>query len=118
MATPIIKFRIKSLGITDKEYKALPFGRQIEYAQKIKEFKEKAKRNHVGQKRITHAKAIAEFKKLNNVDEYWYSYHDDRSGNGFPYRDDAFEIFYTEKTNPLIRAAQVLNPHHPLLKTN
>ena len=93
MTTPIIKFKIKSLGITDKEYKTLPFGRQIEYAGKIKEFKDKAKHGHVGQKRTTHAKAIKEFKALHDVNEYWYSYHDTEFC-----RDDSFEIYYTVKT--------------------
>jgi len=41
---------------------------------------------------VTHAKAVKEFLELNNVDEYYYATHDSEN-----YRDDTFEIFYTEK---------------------
>jgi len=89
----MIKFKIKSLGITHKEFNSLVFGRQIEYYPKFAEFKAKAKTTHVSQKRTTHAKAVKDFIKLYDVDEYWYSYQD-----GEFIRDDSFEVFYTVKT--------------------
>lgn len=88
----MIKFKIKSLGITDKQYNGLSFGRQLEYNKKIEEFKKSAKSTHISQKRKTHAKAWREFKDLYNVDEYWAKYED-----GEFCRDDSFEVFYTVK---------------------
>lgn len=79
-------FKISQLGISDKEYHKLPFGRQLEYAKRIQEFKSKAKTNHVSIKRKHYKRALKEFIDLYNVNEYWCS---------FSLQDDSFEIYYT-----------------------
>lgn len=93
MPNAIIKFKIKGLGITDKEYRSMPFGRQIEYRRKIDDFMSRAKSVHISQKRRTHAAAWKEFKGLYEPEEYYASYHDE-SG----YRDDSFQVWYIPKS--------------------
>lgn len=83
------KFKINGLGITDKQYDALPFGRQIEYAKKIEAFKASAKSVHISQKRKSHAAAWKEFKELYNPTEWFTTYLD-----GPTARDDSFEVWY------------------------
>lgn len=84
------KFKINGLGITDKQYDTLPFGRQIEFAKKIEAFKAKAKTVHISQKRKTHAAAWKEFKELYQPVEWFTTYLD-----GTNARDDSFEVWYT-----------------------
>ena len=85
----MIKFKIAGLGVTDKQFNTMPFGRQIEYARKIEEFKLSAKSTHVSQKRRTHAAAWREFVQLNDVKEYYTSFVDCANA-----RDDVFEVWY------------------------
>ena len=89
---PTVRFKIKSLGITEKEYAGLPFGRKIDYIRKINEFKNTAKTNHVSQKRKKSSTALKEFLKLYNVDEYYCSFYDTNQC-----RDDSYQIWYTVK---------------------
>ena len=84
-----IKFKINDLGITDKQYNDLPYGRQIEYRRKFEEFKKRARKVSVSQKRRTHAVAWKEFMKLDKPQEYYTSYYDESS-----YWDDSFEVWY------------------------
>ena len=86
------KFKINGLGITDKEFNKLPFGRQVEFHKKIKEFKDRAKSTHVSQKRRSHAAAWREFKELYSPEEYYAEYED-----GDSVRDDSFQVFYITK---------------------
>lgn len=83
------KFKITGLGITDTAYNQLPFGRQLEFAKKIQEFKESAKTVHISQKRRSHAKAWKEFKELYQATE-WFTLYED----GDRVRDDSFQIWY------------------------
>lgn len=83
------QFKIPSLGITATRLSQLPFGRQIEYLQKIKRWQETATIGHVSQKSRTTAVAVREFCKLNNVAEYYFA---DTSGAN--YRDDVLTIAY------------------------
>lgn len=92
MPNATVKFKINDLGITDKQYNAMPFGRQIEYRHKIEEFKAKAQSVHISQKRRTHAAAWKEFKGLYEPEEYYTSYYDEPS-----YRDDSFQVWYIPK---------------------
>lgn len=85
------EFKIHGM-ISSKEYNSIPFGRQMEHHNKLKEFKERAKKGYVVQKRKTHKQAIKEFKELYNVDEFYYL-----NTESIGYRDDSFEIWYTEK---------------------
>jgi hypothetical protein len=88
----IVKFKIKGMP-KDSEFNALPFGRQIEYAETIKKFKETTKNNHVSQKRTTNKKALKEFFDLHNVDQYYCKFEDSKTC-----RDDSFEIWFTQKS--------------------
>ena len=88
---PIIKFRIRGLP-TDKEFVALPFGRQIEFRRVMEEFRTNAQMIHISQKRQTYTKAIKEAIDLYDVDQYFCRFH--CSDN---YKDDTFEFFYTKK---------------------
>ncbi len=94
MSEPTIIFKIKSLGITQEEYKGMSFGQRLEYTRKIEEWKRSAKSTHISQKRISSSKAISEFKSLYKPKEYYSSFYSkDSSPN---YWDDTFEIFYKE----------------------
>ena len=86
------EFKINGIDITDKQYNSLPFGRQIEFHKKIQEFKSRAKKIHVSQKRTTHTKAMREFKDLHKAVEWFTQYEDSPTC-----RDDSFEVFYTTK---------------------
>lgn len=85
----IHEFKINTIGIKDKDFARLPFGRQIEYHQKIKEFCESAKSVHISQKHRTHKAAMKEFRDLYNPTEYYCKYEDSSQC-----RDDSFQVFY------------------------
>lgn len=84
----ITKFKIVGLP-KDTEFAKMPWGRQIEWLRKIQEFKDSAKSVHLSQKRQSYTKAIREFVKLNEVKEYYCSFHAGRD-----YYDDTFQIWY------------------------
>ncbi len=81
-------FKIKDV-LPAKEYLKLPFGRQLEYAGKIKQFKDSAKRCFVSIKHRSFSKAWKEFVDLHKPVEYYYRYRHDANG-----KDDSVEIFY------------------------
>lgn len=85
------RFKITSLGITDKQLAELPFGRQLEYLRKIQAWKEGAEYVWLSQKRRSHAAAFKEFRAAHPQAEYFYEVHDSRE-----YRDDTFQVFYKE----------------------
>jgi len=89
----IIKFNINKIGITDKKFNELPFGRQIEYFVLIEKFKSSpaTKKVWISQKHRTNKQAFEEFKKLYLPKEFYYSTFDDKN-----YKDDSFEIFYRD----------------------
>ena len=86
------KFKIAGLGVKDKDYNAMPWGRQLEYREKIEAFKAAAKKTHISQKRRTHAKAWKEFIELHQPDQWFATFLDGQQA-----RDDVFEVFYTTK---------------------
>lgn len=88
-----LKYWLKLNGLP-KNYQSLPFGRQIEYRRIIAEFKESAKSTHISIKRRTPAAALKEFKDLYNPSEFYAVFHDSPTC-----RDDAFEVWYKEKSN-------------------
>lgn len=83
------KFKINGLGITDTAYNNLPFGRRLEYAKKIQEFKLNAKSVHISQKRRSHAAVWKEFKELYQPTEWYVQYEDSPN-----IRDDSFQVWY------------------------
>lgn len=85
----ITLFKLKGVP---NNFTSLPFGRRMEYHRTIETFKQSAKRSHVSQKRVPYRKAIKEFIKLNDVDEYYCSFHSE-----LEYFDDTFEFFYRSK---------------------
>ncbi len=86
------KFKIKDLGITDKDFLALPFGRRIEYSRKIEAFKQTARHVYISQKRRSHAAAWREFRDLYEPTQ-WYTQFVDEGRHGG--RDDSFQVFFT-----------------------
>ena len=88
--TPILKFRIKDLGITDREYGKLILGRRVVYHKNIKAFIDTAESVHISQKRRSHAKDWKEFLELYKPTEWYTMYHD----GGDNYRDDTFQVYY------------------------
>ncbi|OPZ88436.1 MAG: hypothetical protein BWY73_01664 [candidate division TA06 bacterium ADurb.Bin417] len=83
------RFKIAGLGISEKQFAALPFGRKVEYFKKFEEFKASAKSTWVSQKRKTSTNAIKEFLDLHKPLSYFCSFQD--SGE---VRDDTFKVFY------------------------
>lgn len=90
MKTTTHKFSNLEIGITDKDFQALPFGRQIEFFPKIEKFKERAKHVWISQKRRSTASAIKEFRSLYKPTAYYY-----KLVTGTDYRDDSIQIWYT-----------------------
>lgn len=92
-SSKIIKFNIKNIGITDKQFTQLPFGRKLDYLRKIKDFQSspETKKVHISQKRRTNKQAFSEFEHLYAPKEYFYIAYDGKN-----YRDDSFEIFYRD----------------------
>jgi hypothetical protein len=84
------KTRIKIDGIPSN-WNTLPFGRQIEFWPKLKEFKESAKKTYVSQKRKSGVMAWSEFVKLYKPKQFYAVYHD-----SLDYRDDSYEVFYQD----------------------
>jgi hypothetical protein len=83
-----------------KGYETMPFGRQIEYNNIIKDFKDTAKTGYLGTKRKSVSAALAEFKKLYGVKEYYFI---DTTAPG--YKDDSIKIWY--------KTAMQANPAKP-----
>lgn len=98
MSNLIHRFKINDLGCTEKEFASMPFGRQIEFSRKLEAFKTEPDVMHtwLSQKRTTSAKAIAEFKKMMRVKEYYCSFHDDEN-----YRDDTFQFYYRQNNHSI-----------------
>ena len=88
----IIKFKIRSMPDC-KTFNALPFGRQIEFYEALKTFKENALIVHLSQKRQTYTKAVRDAIALYNVDEYYCRFYADKKR----FFDDSFEFYYTTK---------------------
>lgn len=84
----IKKFKIKNQP-TDKEFAAMPFGRQIDTLKAIETFKANSKSIHISQKRQTYTKAIKEAIALYNVTEYYCDFY--CSNDCF---DDTFQFWY------------------------
>lgn len=82
-------FNLPSIGIKEKHFNILPWGRQVEYLQKIETWKQYSKKIHISQKSRSTAKAIKEFKDLYRPTEYFFV--DRETAN---YRDDSIEIWY------------------------
>jgi hypothetical protein len=83
------RFHLPSIGIKEKHFNILPFGRQLEYFKAIELWKKEAKTTYVNQKCRSTSKAICEFKDLYQPKEYFYI--DRETAN---YRDDSIEIYY------------------------
>lgn len=88
MPSKITKFKLPWLGITDKQYEHLPFGRQIEYQQQIAEWKKTAKCIWLSQKRRSWRSALSQFVKSEPAPREWFC--------SFPENDDTFPVYYTE----------------------
>lgn len=88
-----IRFVLPQLGLKDKEYNGMVFGRQIEYARIIRDWKDdpKTKTVHISMKRRSFAKALKEFKDLYKPTAWYVGYWDLAD-----YRDDAVEFFFRE----------------------
>lgn len=87
----IVRFKISGMP-KDSTYNGLPFGRRIEYAKTIDEFKRSARVVHLSQKRQSYKKAIREAIELYDVAEYYCRFH--ANAQCF---DDSFEFFFKEK---------------------
>ncbi len=70
-------------------YANLPLGRKMDHHAAIKKFKDEAKRTHFGAKGKPIMKAFGEFKRLNNVSQWYFL---DRGPQGM--KDDSVEIWY------------------------
>lgn len=85
-------FKISGLGIKDKDYNGLAWGRQLDFRHKIADFQNAAKNTHFGKKRMSFAKGLREFKDLYNVDQFFCIDRTDAC-----WEDDSVEIWYTTK---------------------
>lgn len=89
-SSTVYRFKIAGLGITEKEFAALPFGRKAEYFERFEAFKRSAKSAWLSQKRRTSAKAIKEFLDLHKPSNYFCCFQDSSE-----VRDDTFQVFYS-----------------------
>jgi hypothetical protein len=80
--------KIKIDGVPS-DYASLPLGRQMEFHEVIKAFKETAKTGHVNQKRKKASHAFHEFLRLHGAKQYYANYHDSDLC-----RDDVYRIWY------------------------
>lgn len=89
----VVRFKIDTMPDC-KVYNALPFGRQIEFNEALKTFKENASIVHLSQKRQTYTKAIRDAIRLYDVEQYYCRFYADKKR----FFDDTFEFYYTKKT--------------------
>lgn len=82
-------FAIKIDGV-DSLFPLMPFGRQINDIQKIKKWKETAKKDYVDAKGKATLQAVKNWVKDNNPSEFYAKWESDSSS----YKDDSVEIFY------------------------
>ncbi len=87
-ATKVRKLKIAGLP-KERDYNAMPWGRQLEYRKAIEAFKATAKVTHLSQKRQTYAKAIREAIDLLGAAEYYCEFHCSPTC-----KDDSFEFWY------------------------
>lgn len=92
MPLPDVKFKL-NIGISDKEYNSLSFGRRLEYDKLIQTFCESADKHWASQKGSSFNSAIANFKKLYKPTQ-WYVKAFNKSKSP-QYYDDSFVIYYT-----------------------
>jgi len=89
----MIKHNIKSISLpSDKEVNR-NFSATIEFNGGIKEWVKAAKKGIVFCKGRTLASGLREFKKLNNVKEFYMQYKNQTAN----YKDDVLDIHYTTK---------------------
>jgi hypothetical protein len=88
MSEKIRKYKIKGMP-SEKEFMAMPFGRQLDHFQTIKQFKAESKSTHLSQKRQPYQKAIREAVKLLGATEWYCDFYCDANC-----KDDSFEFWY------------------------
>jgi len=86
-----MSYAVKIDGIPN-DYYSLPFGRKIDYRNKIKEFKADAKSTYVGAKGESTMKAVKKWVKEMGVSQFYASWKSDSRMHS----DDSVEIFYKE----------------------
>lgn len=96
------KFRLPFLGIKDGQLAALPFGRQIEYLNRISDWRKTAKVHWVSQKNRSNRKAVTEAVEMLDAVQWFYECYDEPD-----YRDDTFELFY--KTKEMLDAEKAVS---------
>jgi hypothetical protein len=89
----ITKIKVNGMP-TEREYNAMPFGRQLDHRHTLATFKATAKSTHLSQKRQTYAKALKEFIALNDVTEYFNA----APKGSWDSHDDSFEVWYKTDT--------------------
>jgi hypothetical protein len=83
-------FIYKIFGLpADKQYNAMPFGRQIEHQRAFEAFRATAKSVHFSAKGKSTKKAFREFKAL-YLPTQWFMVDSDKPG----YHDDSFQVWY------------------------
>lgn len=85
-------FKIKSLGITDKQFAAMSFGERIIYCRKIADFQNESVCSCLNTKRKTVKGALKEFITLYGANEYYFV---ERQGDSW--HDDSIQIWYKTK---------------------
>lgn len=75
---------------SERDYNALPFGRQLEHRAAIEAFKATAKSTHVRAKDRSTVAAFREFKRTYKPTQ-WFAVNRD----AHMYHDDSFEVWYT-----------------------
>ncbi|MFM1755131.1 MAG: hypothetical protein RL621_15 [Bacteroidota bacterium] len=85
-------FKIKSLGITEKQFSSMSFGERVNYIRKIQDFQNESKCGYLGTKRKTVKAALKEFIALYGAVEYYFV---ERQGDSW--HDDSIQIWYKTK---------------------
>jgi hypothetical protein len=88
MPTYTRKYKIKGV-FPEKQFNALPFGRQIDTLRVFENFKMDSMCIWLSQKRQTYTKAIREAVALLGVTEYYTCFHAEPH-----YYDDSFQFWY------------------------
>lgn len=82
-------YAVKINGI-ENDFPTMPFGRQIEYLKKVREFKDSAKKGTVGAKGKATMPAVKSWVKENNPSEFYATWQKDSSS----YKDDSVTIYF------------------------
>lgn len=92
-------YAVKIDSLESNDFYERPFGRQLEDLKKVKNFKEESEKKFIGSKGIPTIKAVKEWIKENNPEQFYAQWRKDTKH----YKSDVVEIWVSDKSSAFLR---------------